>query len=119
MGQQNLKLGTDNDIAIEGNNFVIIQGIDYIAQKVKCVLQTIYGEWWINVEMGIPYFQDILVKNPDFALIKNIFTDAILGVPNVAEILSLTLEQLAGRTMQVTFSVRCIDDTVSTGEITI
>lgn len=71
-----------------------------IAQGVASAIRTFLGECWYNVNLGMPYFQDILGKNPPASLlVANIETQAetIDGVDSVRVIsLRLVNRQLAG-----------------------
>lgn len=118
MALTGFKLAADNDIAIEGNDFVLITDDEYLSQKIQAVLQTYYGEWWLDVEIGIPYFTDIFVKSPNLAVIRNIFTKAILGVQGVLSIVTLDLEVQSDRTLNVRFQARSANG-IASGEITL
>jgi len=120
MGLSCLKLGTDNDLVFEANNFVVTNGTDYLAQKIKSTLQAFYGEWWLDVEVGVPYMTDILGQKTDLDIIRNIFTATILAIPYVLSIETLDIELLSSRTLTVAFEVRCVgEDELVAGEITI
>lgn len=117
MGLKGLKLDpSSHDLVISGNNLVLIDGDEHIAQKIKCACQTFYGEWWLNVELGLPYFADILVKNPDLSLIRNLYTQVILGVQGVKAIRRLDLSLSSTRELTVSFMVTTENGTAS-GEI--
>lgn len=118
MALSGFKLAADNDIAIEGNDFVIISNDEYLAQKIKATIQTFYGEWWLDVELGIPYFTDIFVKKYNLSTIRNIFTKVIAGVQGVERIISLDLRVESDRTLYVAFQVKSAEGTAS-GELTI
>jgi hypothetical protein len=101
-------------ITVEGQ-LVTISGSDYIAQKAKQILLLVKGEWFLDTTIGIPYFQSILVKNPDIPLIESILVNALrndtvlisLGVTN-AEIVSTTFDKL---NRQISFDIDIITDT--------
>ncbi len=81
---------TYKDLLIQNNDLVLVDGQQAILQDILQTLSFLYGEWFLNNQIGIPYFQQILVKNPDQRAIDAIFIDAILGVPGVQ---SLSLYQ--------------------------
>ncbi len=80
------KLDENGDIAIENNTFVIIDGDEAIVQHLKFRLQFFKGEFFLNTKLGIPYYQDIFVKNANLVLIRNIFREGILETPGIAEL---------------------------------
>ena len=101
-------------ITVEGQ-LVTVSGSDYIAQKTKQILLLVKGEWFLDTTIGIPYFQSILIKNPDIPLIESILVNAIrndavlisLGVTN-AEIVSTTFDKL---NRQISFDIDIITET--------
>lgn len=52
-------------------------------QHLSIRLKFVRGEWFRNTLEGVPYFQSILVKNPDLGLIGSIFRKVILSTPGV------------------------------------
>lgn len=99
-----IKLDVNGDFDISTGNLQILTGAESIAQAVRITLQFFKGEWFLNLDAGLPYFQSILVKNPDANQLQAIFRDAILAVPGVSALPSLTLT--FDRTTRA-LSVRC------------
>jgi len=88
---RDLKLGADGDFAISGGDLVLISGLEAIAQSVRIRLQFFRGEWYLNTEAGVPWFQSVLVKNPDAVLLRTIFRDAIAETPGILAVVELSL----------------------------
>jgi hypothetical protein len=85
----------------------LVRGIDSVAQQIKIRLLTFLGEWFLDVRAGVPYFESILVKNPDRLIVEGLFREQIEGVPEVQEIESLTLAfDSLRRELSVTFRAR-------------
>jgi hypothetical protein len=103
---RDLQLDTDGDFAISGGDLQIVSGADAIVQAVKIRLQFFRGEWYLDEDAGLPYFQSVLVKNPDPNVLHSVFRRAILDTPGVLEITSLTLTfDRAERTLTVAFRI--------------
>ncbi len=110
-----IKLDDNNDIAIENNDIVLITAVDEVRQRLLENLRTFKGEWFLDLELGIPYYQDILKKNIDLNVIETILKDAILDSPGVLELLDFSLDlDDSTRQLDVNFTVRA-----SEGEIVI
>lgn len=109
-----LKLNSDGDLAIEDLDLVLVEEDDQVAQNLLIRLRFFKGEWFLNVNDGIPYYQSILVKNPDGALVRSIFKEAILTTPDVTKLLSFTADlNVSPRQAEVDFTVATIFGDVS------
>ena len=88
---RDIKLTDDYDWDVSAGDLAILTGADAIVQSVKLHLQFFKGEWFLDLDAGIPYFQDVLIKNPDPNLLQSVFRNALLAIPGVLEIISLSL----------------------------
>lgn len=98
-------------LAIANGDLVLVDGLAAIAQDVTTRLQFFLGEWFLNTSAGIPYFQKILVKNPNLAVVGSLLRKTILttpGIKTLTEDLSFVFTG-ATRTMSVSFTA----DTIS------
>ena len=100
-----LKLGTDGDLEVANGDLVLVDGVAAIAQLVSQRLKFIQGEWFLDTLRGIPFFDDIFVKNPDPTLVDAIFKNVILGTPGMLrlETFNLTINR-ATRNLSLAFS---------------
>lgn len=67
-----------------------VSGVEAVAQNIDEMLSTFKGEWFLDLGLGVPYYQDILGQKYDQERILNAFRTAILSVPNVTELSVLT-----------------------------
>lgn len=86
-----LKLSKDGDIEISNDSIKTISSSELLAQQVKMILSTNQGEWWLNKEEGIP-FKEILVKNPDYNLIRDYIQYALRQIDATLEISDYSYE---------------------------
>jgi hypothetical protein len=54
-----------------------------MAQDAASAIRLFQGEAWYDTSQGVPYFQQILGKQPPLAVLKNAFATAATSVPNV------------------------------------
>lgn len=95
-----------HDIVIDGDDIVFIDNAERVAQQIKIQLLTFLGEWFLDTTHGVPYLEYVLIKNPNFTLIRQLFWEEILKVDDVKNIDSLELEyDSKARTITVEFSV--------------
>lgn len=91
---------------------------DVLSQRIRCRLLTVQGELYQTPDIGVPYFDQVLVKGPDLNTLKHLFTTIIAGVPGVKTVDSLHLSVDAKtRTLSVNFAVTADDETAVTGAI--
>jgi hypothetical protein len=69
-----------------------INNADKIAQQIKMNLLSFLGEWFLDVTYGVPYLEEILVKNPRMASVETILRKHISSVPDVIRVDSLSLD---------------------------
>lgn len=100
----NLQLDINNDIII-GRGTARVEGMAYTVQLCKNKLLTVLGEWKANKTLGLPWFDDIMIKAPDMALVEGLFLNAIKQTPHVLDVLSIDLNLDHGtRVLTVTFT---------------
>lgn len=87
-----LKLGADGDLEIKNGDLQLTKSDDAVRQHLQQRLRTFLGEWFLDLDVGVPYFQDILVKNPNINQIDGILKQKILTTPGVVELLSFTMD---------------------------
>ena len=71
------------DLVLSEGDLVINSGVDAIRQNVVQRLRVYLGEWFLNTQIGVPYYQQILVKNPNKGDVDGIFQNTILGTPGI------------------------------------
>lgn len=69
-------LDINGDVIIKKNKIEIVDGDNLTIQKIKQILLTNYGEWWLDKKEGLNQ-RDILVKNPNYQIIKDQIRQAI------------------------------------------
>jgi hypothetical protein len=83
------QLDENNDPIESPNGPVFIQDLDAVAQIIMTTLRFLMGEWWENLTIGFPLFQD-LIGSADTAqgmtAAQLIIQNAILACPYVLQI---------------------------------
>lgn len=96
---------TDGDIDVTSNSPYLVTGVDEVEQLLRQRLRTFYGEWFLDTEIGVPYFQDIFQKNPNPVSIESAFKNVILNTPGFQELSEFQLDIDASlRSLTLTFS---------------
>jgi hypothetical protein len=105
-----LALNSDGDLSVDSNVFSFVSGIEYVAQCLKIRLQFFLGEWFLNTTLGVPYFQEILVKNPNRIAVNNYIKMTILKSPNIKEITQYNADFNVGQERKLKIQFSAITD---------
>lgn len=82
-----LDTGT-HDLQITGYDLSLVEGLDYIVQKLKIRLLFFAQEWFLDTREGVPYYDSVLVKNPNVPNIDTILKTVVLETLGVIELTS-------------------------------
>jgi hypothetical protein len=77
-----------------------------VAQRLKVTLQTFLGEWFLDTDLGVPYFESIFGKVSSKSSVDLILQEKILADEGVIEITSFTSSlSAATRVYTMSFAV--------------
>jgi hypothetical protein len=109
----NLLLDDDTwDLYLENGDLVVSSGYDAVRQALYSRLRFFAGEWFADENIGIPYWDDVLIKKPNLPAIREIFRAQIAATPGVASVDSISLAQSSGRSYSLSFVVTMDDGTL-------
>jgi len=94
------------DLCLDANGSIAVARPPYsTAQSVSCAIRTVLGECYYDTTLGIPYFGNILGKNPPLTYVISQMEAAALSVPAVVSA-TCTISSVEGRavTGQVEFT---------------
>ncbi len=113
-----IALNSDWDIDITGSDLTLTTGADAIKQHISQRLKTWYGEWFLDMERGIPYLQQIFKKNPNPIIVDSVFKREIINTPGILQLkeFSLDLNPVA-RELSLAFKALCTDGIISFEEV--
>lgn len=98
---------TINDLQVVDGDLVLIDGTSEILQHILQRLRMYLGEWFLDNTKGVPYFQQILVKNPDRGAVDAILQDTINQTPGVTQLSTFSSSIVSG-TRQLFVNFRAI-----------
>lgn len=99
-----IALDTDGDWDITGGRLTLLTDAPECAQKLTARLRFFRGEWFLDLRQGVPYFEAMLVQNPDINAVRQIIWRIITETPGVKSLESLTLNwDKRTRKLQVLF----------------
>jgi hypothetical protein len=72
------------DLVVDANGNIALAEDPYsLAQDAASYIKTFQGEVYYDTTLGVPYWQQVLGRWPPLALMKSLFTEAALQVPEV------------------------------------
>jgi hypothetical protein len=96
------------DLAITDFNLQLTANSnENLAQKVETRLNTFAGEWFLNVELGVPYYQRILKKNPNYADVNSLLLSIVASTPGVESVEAFAVKfETSTRDYRVEFTAK-------------
>lgn len=99
-------LDDDGDLLIDGDGLHFSSGLQGVAQAVRIRLRLFAGEWFLNLDAGVPWWE-ILGEKPNDVLLRQRLIEAIRGTPGVVEVLQLAIAwDGPRRRVTVTYALR-------------
>lgn len=94
-------------------DLVMAEGADAVAQQIKIVLKTFMGEWFLDTTVGIPYFEDILKKNPRSEVVETVLRGKIASVTGVTRVTAFDISiDNRLRTMTINYAAETNEGTI-------
>ena len=84
-----LLLTPDGDLAV--SEFGDISLTDSVRQAVRIRLMWFLAEWRFAPMFGVPYFEEILVKNPNAERLRGIIRDKAMTVDGVLDVRNISV----------------------------
>lgn len=113
-------LNDAHDLELIGGDLVITsESRQEVGQHIKQRLLAIKGEWFLDQNLGLPWFDTILGKHSNLDIVEALLRSQIVGTPGVVTLteFSLTVPDAATRVARVTFAVSLSDNSLLTAEV--
>lgn len=106
-----------HDLALENYDLQLVTRHNMVVQAIRQNLRFFYGEWFLAVDEGVPYFQEIFKKGTNIVTVEAYLKKAVIETSGVLKLLrfSLDYDQVV-RKLIVMFEVNTIFGSVY-GEI--
>jgi len=96
------------DLELDKGQLVLVTGQEEIRQHSSQRLRTFLGEWFLDIFLGLPYFEEIFEKGLDVNNVDSIFINEILQTPGIIRLLDFNLDipDLASRRLEVNYEAQ-------------
>lgn len=106
---KDLLLGADHDLVIENFDLQLTNNEQIVVQRVKQALLLFKGEWFLDIDLGVPYYSDILGQKNSIDAVRSIFISEIRNVEGVKDLTEFNINfDEANRKLVIDFII--IDD---------
>lgn len=86
-----MALDDDGDMALSSAGLPFFIGsIDETIQRLAVRFKFFLAEWYRDTLLGVPYYEHVLIKNPNLTLIRSLWRQLILDTPGVVRLNRLT-----------------------------
>jgi len=83
-------LTPDGDLNITENGDILLT--ESVRQAIRIRLLWFFSEWRFAPELGVPWFEDILIKNPNMNRIRRIIRNEVMSVDEVRDVRNLNID---------------------------
>ncbi len=90
IGLIDLKLNATGDLDISAAGD--ISSTDSIIQAVRIRLLWFFGEWRLMPSLGFPYFENLLVKNPNESKLRHLIRETVMSVDGVKDVTDISFD---------------------------
>jgi len=97
------------DLLIVNNSLSLTTGLEAIRQHMQCRFRLFLGEWFLDESLGVPYYQDILVKKPSFNVVQEVLKNTALETVGVIELTQFNFEYDANA-REANLDFRCLTE---------
>lgn len=105
---RDIALDINGDWDVSNGDLQMIGDEPAIVQAITIGLEFFQGEWFLDQSAGVPFWTQVLIKNPDVNQVAGVFRNEILGVQGVLQLDPLKLEwNTTTRQLDVGFSGQC------------
>ena len=114
-------LDSNNDLILNNGSIQTVTEGAEVVQHVRTRLLFYMEEWFLDLNAGVPYYQQIFVKPANLANVESIFKTKILNTPGVERLLNfaMTFDGGSSRQLSVSFSAETIYGVIDNLEVTI
>jgi len=96
----------NDDIVFVSGQLQFSSGTQAVAQGIDQRMRSFKGEWFLDIDNGVPYYEDILGQKFSEVKVRSIYRDILENSPGVAKVLTLTANYVgANRTTDIFWQV--------------
>ncbi len=75
-----------NDLFFDNLDFSLFDNTKQIMQNLYIRLKFVFGEWFLDITQGVPYYEVFFIKSPNQIQIDSVIKDEIINTRGIVEI---------------------------------
>ena len=104
--EKDLILSSSHDLQIKDFDIALTTDAAIVAQRVKQALLLFRGEWFLDTELGMPYYESILGSKNSIDAVRAIFISEIRSVEGVKDLVEFDIQfNEETRLVKITFTI--------------
>lgn len=108
-----------SDLRIQDGSLVTVYGAEEVRQRIIISLQHYWGEYFLNIEDGVPWYE-LILGSKDKRMVELILRQAVMAVPGVIGIDTFkTIYESGGLTIDLIAEVENFNGSSDTIELNI
>jgi hypothetical protein len=96
----------NNDLKISNGDFNICpNNKEALAQAIKIRLKTLYGEWFLDSSLGIPYLTEVFSQRISPNYLRHLITSELENIHDIKEIIDFDININSQRQANIKFKI--------------
>lgn len=108
-----MDLKLHNDIEITNGDLVLVSGANATAQRIRHRLLTFRGEWFLDLQFGPTYREDVMIKNPRLDVVTAVIKSEILKSTDGGTFEEFEAVLNGRRELDISYTVNLEGETIS------
>lgn len=102
----------DDDLAVTDKGDITLT--NSVRQSALIRLRWFSGEWRLGPSFGVPYYEDVLIKNPNIDKIRRTLSNELFDIEEVEDVRDMTVTVKAQeRQANVKFLLECGEEAIA------
>ncbi len=106
---KDILLSPDGDMILKDEDIVLEESL---CQRINILLRWFEGEWQWDDEQGLPYFDDLFIKNPNTDSFEDAVRDKLYEIDEIIDIPELNIEYGEDRVAKISYTVVTDQETI-------
>lgn len=98
-------LDSDGDLGVAHGDLALVARRSAVAQGIAIRLRFFRGEYWLDEAIGVPYLEEVLIKQPNATLVRERLREAIADTPDVTQVIGTALQLGSDRAASISYTV--------------